>query len=330
MRRHIFLVTMILMAIFIAATNSKALAASPAKETITVSVVNFHAIWGDKSANLEKMKNFIPQAAEKGTNLLVFPETALTGYEVVDDWGSMQRKEAEPIPGPSTLEIAKLAKKHNMYIVFGMPERDSLNPSVIYNSAAIITPQGGIDSYRKIHPYLPENKWCAKGSRPVTFETPWGLVGVGICYDTYYFPELARIYAIKGAFLYLNPTVISKKPGRLEYFKTLLGARAQENQMFVASSNLVGKEVKTTNEGKSMIIGPCDFSVSAEPILYALSDAVDEMVTATLNPRKLDEVRKIVPVFIKNPLTGTMDLRPEMYWPLVVHPEYKHLRHWRE
>jgi len=300
------------------------------KPTMTVGVVNFHAVWGDKAANLEKMKDFIRKAGEKGTNLLLFPEMALTGYEVVDDWGNMQRKEAEPVPGPSTLEIAELAKEHKMYVVFGMPERDSLNPSLIYNSAAIITPEGGIDSYRKIHPYLPENKWCVKGSVPVAFETPWGLVGVGICYDTYYFPEFPRIYAVRGAFLYLNPTVISKRPGRLEYFKTLLGARAQENQMFVASANLVGTEVKSTNEGKSMIIGPCDFAPSAEPIVYALSDSEEEMITAELDPKKLEAVRKIVPVFVKNPITGTMDLRPEIYWPLVVHPEYRHLRHWRE
>ena len=104
-------------------------------ETVSIACINFHPVWGDKAANLAKMKTFVTDAAKQGNNIIVFPELALSGYECSEDAGEekkscrMHSELAEPIPGPSTEEISVLAKKLDVYIIFGMPEQDLKNPA---------------------------------------------------------------------------------------------------------------------------------------------------------------------------------------------------------
>jgi hypothetical protein len=83
------------------------------------------------------------------------------------------------------------AQQYDVYAVFGMPERDGEH---VYNSAAVCMPDGTVKGYRKIH--LPGNEinWAERGEDPLLFNTPWGPVGVGICYDIFEYPELARYY----------------------------------------------------------------------------------------------------------------------------------------
>lgn len=101
--------------------------------------------------------------------------------------------------------MAEISKKYGNYIVFGAAEYAE-EKDCLYNSAFVTGPEGVIGTYRKIHPYDAENMWCEKGSEPFMFETPWGPVGIGICYDSYQFPELMRYYVSKGMRLHLNPT----------------------------------------------------------------------------------------------------------------------------
>ena len=165
------------------------------KQVMAVSVVNFHTSWGKKDVNLQKILDYMDIAADQGSNLVVFPEMALTGYDVVKTESKtdlMQVKEAETIPGSSTEVVSAKAQELGLYVVFGMPERDSDDPSVVYNSVAIIYPTGRVDSYRKMHCLGDENLWATKGNYPTIIDTPWGPVGVSICYDTYNYPELIR------------------------------------------------------------------------------------------------------------------------------------------
>ena len=102
-------------------------------ETVSVACVNFHPAWGDKAANLAKMKTFVTDAAKQGNNIIVFPELALSGYECSEDAGGekkpcrMHTDLAEAIPGPSTNEMSALAKKLDVYVIFGLPEQDKKN-----------------------------------------------------------------------------------------------------------------------------------------------------------------------------------------------------------
>ncbi|MEM1515773.1 MAG: carbon-nitrogen hydrolase family protein [Candidatus Bathyarchaeia archaeon] len=274
---------------------------------VTVAVVNFHAEWGNKRANLEKIKRYIERAHKEKVDLILFPELALTGAEVESEI-KMHRELAEPIPGPTTIEMAEFSRKFNMYIVWGMPEIDR-NNGLYYNTAVIVGPEGLLGVYRKIHPWVPE-RWCSKGSDYPVFETKFGPIGIGICYDNYFFPEVARIYALKGVRLYLNPTAVPviEGFGVHDFIVHQLLARAGENLFYVASADLVGKELTIKFAGYSLIAGPCHPKLSH---IYAgpASMENEEMLIATLDLTDVHKARNTIPVF--------RDRRPETYIPLI-------------
>lgn len=96
------------------------------KDICTISVVTFHPVWGDKASNLRRIEEYIECAYRKGSQIVIFPEMSLTGYDDEADKPfkeKMQYKLAETVPGPSTLEVAELTKKLGMYVIFGMPIR---------------------------------------------------------------------------------------------------------------------------------------------------------------------------------------------------------------
>lgn len=230
------------------------------KDLIHIGVVNFETSWGDKDTNLKSIVKYCEEAGNRGVELLVFPETALTGYLNEPDKlreDKMQVKLAETIPGPSTKIIAEYAKKYNMYIVVGMPEKDSEDETKIYNSAAIIEPSGKMNSYRKIHLPADEPDWCIRGDKPVMIDSPWGPIGVGICYDTYVFPELQRYYKSMGARLYINATACPDAPWQANSAAIGIPAYAFLNCLFIASANLCNRELDAcTFIGGSSVIGP--------------------------------------------------------------------------
>jgi hypothetical protein len=130
----------------------------------------------------EKCEQFVPlieQAARERADLLVLPET-LTYYQA----GSFIDA-AEPIPGPSTEFFGALARKHNMYIVAGLVERDE---HLIYNTAALLDPQGALlGKYRKVT--LPRGEidgGITPGTECPVFDTRFGKLGMMICYDGAY------------------------------------------------------------------------------------------------------------------------------------------------
>ena len=96
-------------------------------------------------------------------------------------------------------------QKYNMYIIFGMTEKDEAGTikdngvEKVYNSAAILYPNGKIDSYQKIHRAGQENKWSVTGKTPKIIETKWGKIGVDICRDGHFYPELDVIMQQWGA-----------------------------------------------------------------------------------------------------------------------------------
>jgi predicted amidohydrolase len=163
----------------------------------------------------------IEEAARKGADLVVLPE-ALTRYSS----GLTRPEAAEPMPGPSTEYFGSLAKKHDLYIVAGLLERDG---HLIYNVAALIGPDGRlVGVYRKVCPTRGE---MIEGTMPgkdyPVFETRFGKVGMMICYDGF-FPEVARELSNRGAEVIAWP-VAGCNP--------LLGAaRACENHVYVVSS----------------------------------------------------------------------------------------------
>lgn len=242
----------------------------------------------DKQKNLEKYFSFIDQAAEKDAKLLVFPEQSLQAYLenlVVNKLSDFhyQFENAEVIPeGDSVQKIIAKAKEKNMYIIFGMTERDGENYYKLYNTMVLVGPEGYIGKYRKVHLPMDELHIYNHGTDFPVFDTEIGKIGMLICYDKA-FPEAARELALGGAELLVMSTAwgcndVKNGPDYKEdsmYFKYDLydRARALENQCFFISSNQQGLAGETNYIGYSNIVNPCGHVVastgSAEGIAYA-------------------------------------------------------------
>lgn len=173
-----------------------------------VAVANVAGVWADKQANVDMMVRYAEQAAADDVDLLVFPETVLTGYDSTDPKGDadahsanadvnralaasddyMQVLLAEKVKGAdgddtrgaSVRTMADTAKRLGMYIVFGLPEMPDGGPIVdadgvkkVYNSAAVAFPDGHTESFQKMHRAGQEEKvWSVPGNTPLIFEMP--------------------------------------------------------------------------------------------------------------------------------------------------------------
>jgi len=228
-----------------------ALVAAPDETTAIVSTVNFTPTFGDKDANYTAMAGYIEEAAQAGTNILVFPEMALTGYAWCTEEGAANGQAvvdiAEAPDGEYALKLAGLAKDNEMYIVFGTAEPAEDDGEHAYNSAFVCTPEGEVEVYRKIAPV--EGPWCLAGEEPLIVETPWGGMGLSICKDTYSYPELARYYMAKGCVFIANPTArTGTADGWAELYENSLENLADQDKAIVISADLCGADLAAPDE----------------------------------------------------------------------------------
>lgn len=194
----------------------------PARRTVRLATVHYQPREGKTPQDKrEQFAPLIAEAAEQDADLVVLPET-LTYYGTGRSFADV----AEAIPGPSTDYFAQLAKRHDLYIVAGLVERDG---HLVYNVAVLIGPDGNVvGKYRKAT--LPRGEieqGLTPGDEFPVFSTRFGRVGMMICYDGF-FPEVARELANRGAEVIAWP-VWGCNP-------LLASARACENHVYVISS----------------------------------------------------------------------------------------------
>lgn len=280
------------------------------EDKLKIGVVNFHAAWGKKEKNLTEMLEYVNQAKEEQIQLLVFPEMALTGYAYEKE---MQSLEAENEQGDCVKRLAEAAKDNGMYLMVGMPYRD-IKTNALYNAAGIFSPDGSVRFYKKIHiPLSSELDWASRGTQPLLLETPWGKIGVAICYDVYFFPELIRYYCGMGARLIINLTAYSKGYGLKQAIYPLT-TYVFTNQIYIASANLCGVEPDGQDYyGGSCILGPCEkdkFDASYYAGIPFGADGADQcgMFFAEIDLSKAQRE-----IYKKNPVFGTPDFRAELY-----------------
>ena len=222
----------------------------------------------DRAANVATIERMTQEAASKRARLILFPECALTGYGYVSRVEAFE--DAEPIPGPTTDRLARMAAELDIHIVFGMVER---NGEDVYNAAPFIGPGGLIGVYRKTHlPFEVLDRFAKPGDvgLPV-FDTSIGRVGILICYDMR-FPEPARVLALKGADIILHPTNLPPPGAPQPDF--MYQSRAAENRVWVLSADRVGLERGVRFIGRSMIVDPtgarlAEGSADGEELLFA-------------------------------------------------------------
>jgi predicted amidohydrolase len=230
-----------------------------------------------------------------GADIYFFPEMALTGYSIRDDIQGL----AETLDGPSVRRVLELSRELGCGIVFGMPERDTAVRGHIFNSAVLTLPDGSVGVYRKCHPAnfgpFDEKRYFASGRDLPVFPTPWGRIGLIICYDLF-FPETVKAMALRGAELVVD---ISASPTTTRrFFEAVLPARAMEDTIFMGYSNLVGTEGQMQFWGGAQLFGPRGEQKAKGPYFE------EAVVEAELDFTDIDVAR---------PLRHTLrDTRPEI------------------
>ena len=245
-------------------------------------LAQFAPALGRKDKNLEKMESAVGSAE---SDLVLFGEMFLTGYMARDEFPRL----AEARDGPSVDRVGKIAAEHGSHIVFGMPERDAKGKH-LYNASVLVTPQGDVHVYRKIHPAnfgpFEEELYFGRGNELTLVPTPIGKIGLMICYDSF-FPELAKAYALEGAEVL---AIISASPSTsTPFFDRILPARAIENAIFALYANLVGTELNMVFQGGTQALGP-----RGEDLGRA-RDFEEQVVTADIDLTALPIAREFRP-----------------------------------
>lgn len=221
----------------------------------------------DAEKNVQKAVDLVTQAAKKKAHVVCLQELYRSPY--FPQHGDQAAFDfAEPLKGPTFQALSPLAKKHNLYIIAPIFEKRA--PGLYFNSAIVLDPSGQIAGhYRKMHVpqdahSFSEKYFFAQGDKGYcVVDTPHGRLGVLICWDQWY-PEAARLTALKGADFLFYPTAIGwhkdedqrAKPDQLAAWKTMHQSHAIANNVFVAAANRIGKEDDLTFWGHSLVAAP--------------------------------------------------------------------------
>jgi predicted amidohydrolase len=258
---------------------------------LTVSLGQMNIAINDCAANEAKVRELAAEAARRGSHVLVLPELWSTGYDLPSASRYATRTDAGPFAA-----MRSLAREHGLHVTGSCLAQ--LEGDKIGNTAILAGPDGGkLGEYNKVHLFRPmdEQVHFEVGRRLVAPETPWGRVGLAICYDLR-FPEMYRAYALAGCKLVLQPAEWPNP--RLAHWQTLLRARAIENQFFIAACNRVGADARVTYFGHSCIIDPWG------EIVVEAGDR-EMLITGEIDLTLIEQVRARIPVFA--------DRRPEAY-----------------
>lgn len=260
----------------------------------------------DPKENLAKAVAKTREAADKGAQIICLQELFTSVYFCqVEDHKYFQL--AEEIPGPSTDALSEVAKEKNVVIIASLFEKRSAG--VYHNTAAIIDADGKyLGKYRKMHipddPLFYEKFYFTPGDLGFqAFETKYAKIGVCVCWDQWY-PEAARLTALRGAQILFYPTAIGWHPseksehGKRQHdsWETIQRSHAIANGCYVAVPNRIGHEAPDGGDGiefwgQSFIADP------SGQILTKASVDKEEILIAELDLEALDVQRTHWPFF---------------------------------
>lgn len=263
---------------------------------------------GDRAANIEKLKQNIRACALQGAELVVLQELHNGLYFCqTEDTGVFDQ--AEPVPGPSTEVFGALAKELGVVLVLSLFEKRA--PGLYHNTAVVIEKDGTIaGKYRKMHipddPAYYEKFYFTPGD--LGFEpirTSVGKLGVLVCWDQWY-PEAARLMAMKGAELLIYPTAIGwessdtedEKQRQLGAWVTVQRGHAVANGLPVVTVNRVGHEADPSGQTKGIRFWGNSFACGPQGELLAeLSNSDEEIRIVEIDKARSENVRRWWPFF---------------------------------
>ena len=258
---------------------------------LSISLGQMDVKLGDPAANWRTVQAMTAEAKRRGSDLVVFPELWSTGYDLEN-----AATYATPTDAGLFAQVASLAQAHQIAILGSC--LSWLGAEKFGNTAVYFDGNGRfLGEYSKLHLFrlMQEEQFLTAGKRSTLIEADWGKAGLTICYDLR-FPELFRHYALAGAQLVFVPAEWPHP--RLAHWRTLLRARAIENQMFVVACNRVGRSKNTDFFGHSCIVDPWG------ELVIELGEG-EMLGTAVIDIAQVDEVRAKIPIF--------EDRRPDIY-----------------
>jgi N-carbamoylputrescine amidase len=249
----------------------------------------------DKQQNLQKAIEKVREAAQKGAQIVCLQELFTSLYFCdVEDYDNF--KLAEPIPGPSTDELSKLAAELGVVIIASLFEKRA--QGLYHNTTAILDADGQyLGKYRKMHipddPGFYEKFYFTPGDLGYkVFKTKFATIGVLICWDQWY-PEAARITALMGAEILFYPTAIGwaitqdadTNTEQYNAWQTIQRSHAIANGVHVVSVNRVGEEAGVEFWGGSFVSNPFG------KVMYQASHSEEEVTIVELDLNKTDHYR---------------------------------------
>ena len=268
-----------------------------------VALAQMNSITENIPANVNRAIDLIVEAADHDSDIVLLPEFFNMEYFAqYRDYKYLNY--AEPLHGYTIERISKAAKQANVWVVATIFEQQ--RPGFLYDTAVLIDRMGEIHGvYRKAHPaavYGLEKIYFRYGSHFRVFDIEGWPTGIMICWDAY-FPEVARILALRGAEIILTPFA-SPKP---HIWRELIQMRAFENGCYLAACNKVGPEGDWTFYGRSMVADP------AGEIIAEVKENNNEVIYADLHKERVTEWRRRFPVF--------RDRRPDLYEAIILPTE---------
>ncbi|WP_175947277.1 carbon-nitrogen hydrolase family protein [Burkholderia pyrrocinia] len=253
----------------------------------------------DVTRNLAEARRLIAEAAGEGAQLVLLPEYfCFMGHRDTDKLAL-----AEPYQdGPIQRFLADAARRHGIWVIGGTLPLKAPEPDRVLNTTLVFDPSGNEAArYDKIHLFnfekgdesFDEARTIRAGDTVVTFDAPFGRVGLSVCYDLR-FPELYR--RMGDCALIVVPSAFTYTTGRA-HWETLLRARAVENQCYVLAAAQGGKhENGRRTWGHSMLIDPWGEIV-------AVRDVGASVVLGAIDPQRIADVRQSLPAWRHRVLT---------------------------
>lgn len=252
----------------------------------------------DPAENLAKCIGLIEEAAAAGAKIISTQELFTSLY-------FCQREDheffklAEPIPGPSTEALCKVAARHQVVIVGSLFEKRT--EGLYHNTAVVIDADGSLlGKYRKMHipddPLFYEKFYFTPGDLGFkAFQTRYGKIGVLICWDQWY-PEGARLTALSGAQLIFLPTAIGWHPSEFEEYgeaqhdswETIQRSHAIANGVYIAAPNRVGHEHEGDESTGIRFWGQSFVADPGGRIMTRASIDQEEIVLADIDFKRID------------------------------------------
>jgi N-carbamoylputrescine amidase len=279
----------------------------------------------DPQANLARAVEKLHAAAGQGADVLCLPELFTGPYPCQQEdarWFDL----AEPIPGASTQTLAEIAAQTSTWILAPLFERRAAG--VYHNSLAVISPKGCVeDVYRKMHipddPGFYEKYYFTPGDGGFrTVRTPLGSIGTLICWDQW-FPEAARLTALRGADVLVYPTAIGYLPQekqelgpeQLSAWQIVQRSHAIANGLYVAAVNRVGFE--PANPDRPDDAEGIEFwghSFLADPMGQVVAEADDreQILVAEIDPARIEQTRRAWPFLRDRRIDAYGDLSRRM------------------